>query len=47
MEESPWSNVYIIMTKDLLQDKNLTLSEKIIMAYVRGFEMNGKLCFAS
>jgi hypothetical protein len=47
MEESPWSNVYIIMTKDLFQDKNLTLSEKIIMAYVRGFEMNGKLCFAS
>lgn len=47
MEESPWSNIYVIMTKDLFHDKSITLSEKVFLAYVRGFEMNGKRCFAS
>jgi|DEB0MinimDraft_3_1074331.scaffolds.fasta_scaffold05000_9 hypothetical protein len=47
MEESPWSNIYVIMTKDLFYDKSITLSEKVFLAYVRGFELNGKRCFAS
>lgn len=47
MGESPWSNIYVIMTKDLFHDKSITLSEKVFLAYVRGFEMNGKRCFAS